>query len=251
MRRNRRTACRTLTALGIGLALSAQAMAAEKIHLVTEVYPPFAYVENGVLKGVSTDILKAVMADAGLDYDMSVLPWARAYGLASTEKNNCVFSTVHTSERDAKFQWVEPLFLGQAYLVRKIGAPVAPATLEEARPFRIGTQLGDYTVDILKARGFTRVDLAPEIDLTVKKLLAGRIDMMPMAASMIAEERRKGVPIEPVVMLVTNINALACNPDTPADIVERMRKSLRKINGDGTRDTIFARYDFHEGPVQP
>lgn len=247
----RGTAFRTGIALGIGLALWATTATAETIHLVTESYPPFAYEQNGVIEGVSTDILKAVMADAGLDYDISVRPWARAYALASTEKDHCVFSTVHTTERDAKFAWVEPLFLGEAYLVRKIGTPVTPATLEEARPFRIGSQLGDYTVDILKARGFTRVDLAPEIDLTVKKLLAGRIDMMPMAASMITEERRKGVPIEPVVMLVANINALACNPDTPHEAVERMRHSLRKINTDGTRDAIFAHYDFHEGPIQP
>lgn len=249
----KRATCRTLFALSFCAVLSATASArsAETLHLVTEAYPPFAYEEGGATKGVVTDLLKAVMADAKIDYDIRILPWARAYTLASTEKNYCAFSTVHTTERDAHFQWVEPLFLGEAYLVRKAGTPVNPATLMEARPFRVGTQLGDYTIGILQSQGFTRIDLAAEIELTLKKLLGGRIDMMPMEKSMIKDLQKKQIPIEPVVKLVTNVESLACNPNTSPVLIKRMAESLKVISTNGTRDAIFAKYDFKDGAMMP
>ncbi|MCD2176361.1 substrate-binding periplasmic protein [Rhizobium sp. C1] len=219
----------------------------ESLHLLTEDYPPYNYEEDGVLKGIAVDLVKAVMADAGLQYEMTLQPWARAYSLALNTPGSCVFSTVHTKERADLFEWVEPLFTTEAYLVRKSGSGIRPANLEEAKRYLIGTQLGDYTENLLKQNGFTRIDLTSEIDLSVKKLLAGRIDLMPMAASMLADLQRQGLPVEAAVILNTSLDALACNRQTDADALRRMRSSLKKLIADGTRSGIFQRYNFVEG----
>ncbi len=223
----------------------------ETLELLTESYPPYSYQEDGVLKGIAVDLVKAVMADAGIDYDMKIRPWARAYGLALNTPGHCVFSTVHTPERDVLFEWVEPLFSTEQYLVRKTGSNVNPANLDDAKHYLVGTQLGDYTEGLLKQAGFNRVDLTSEIDLTVKKLLAGRIDLMPMAASMVRDLQKKAVAVEPAVILTRSVDSLACNRDTPPETLERMRNSLKQLTEDGTRAGIFQRYKFVEGGLLP
>ncbi|HWU62576.1 MAG TPA: transporter substrate-binding domain-containing protein [Ensifer sp.] len=232
-------------------SLSEQAGAAEQLQLLTESYPPYSYQENGVLKGIAVDLVKAVMADANVPYEMKIQPWARAYGLALNSQNHCVFSTVHTQERSALFEWVEPLFTTELYLVRKKGSGVNPASVEDARRFLVGTQLGDYTEGTLKRDGFQRVDLSPEIELSIKKLMAGRIDLMPMAASMIADLQKQAIPIEPALVFTSSMDALACNRNTSPDTLERIRASLRKLTADGTRAGIFQRYKFIEGGLLP
>lgn len=220
---------------------------AEPLQLLTEAYPPYNYQENGVLKGIAVDLVKAVMADANVEYDMKIQPWARAYGLALNTAGHCVFSTVHTAERDALFEWVEPLFSSELYLVRKSGSNANPASIDDAKRFLIGTQLGDYTEGLLKRGGFTRVDLASEIDLSLKKLLAGRIDLMPMAASMVTDLQKQGIAVEPAVVFSKSVDGLACNKKTDPDVLRRIRASLKKLIDDGTRAGIFQRYTFVEG----
>jgi polar amino acid transport system substrate-binding protein len=220
---------------------------AAPLQLLTESYPPYNYQEDGVLKGIAVDLVKAVMADAGIDYEMKIQPWARAYGLALTTVGNCVFSTVHTPERAELFEWVEPLFSTELYLVRKTGSNVNPANLDDAKRYLVGTQLGDYTEGLLKNGGFTRVDLTSEIDLSLKKLIAGRIDLMPMAASMVTSLQKQAVPVEPAVIFTRSVDALACNRKTPPETLQRMRASLKKLIDDGTRAGIFQRYKFVEG----
>lgn len=220
---------------------------AETLQLLTESYPPYSYQENGVLKGISVDLVKAVMADAGIAYEMKIQPWARAYGLALNSPEHCVFSTVHTPERANLFEWVEPLFTTELYLVRKTGSNINPTSLEDAKHYLVGTQLGDYTEGLLKQGGFTRVDLTSEIDLSLKKLVAGRIDLMPMAAAMVADLQKQAVPVEPAVVFTRSVDSIACNKNTAPETLTRMRASLKKLTDDGTRAGIFQRYKFIEG----
>lgn len=250
---------RTLRSLFVGLALSANLLCfgamsqthGAELHLVTESYPPYNYEEGGVLKGVAVDLVRAVMRDADISYTLSMQPWARAYALALNKSDYCVFSTVHNKERDHLFEWVEPLFTTQTYLVKKQGSPVNPKTLEEAKAYLVGTQLGDHTVEILKEEGFPRVDLTSTIELSLNKLLAGRVDLIPIANQMIIELRLKGVPIAPTVLLSSSVDSLACNRHTDPAVVERMRSSLKKLVTDGTRDRIYSVYGFSDAPITP
>ncbi|MCO6185462.1 ABC transporter substrate-binding protein [Rhizobium sp. L1K21] len=219
-------------------------LAAEKIHLVTEQYAPFNYSENGVLKGLTVELVEAVMNDAGLEYDMHIMPWARAIALAENKADHCVFATVHTSERDKRFKWVEPLVTARNYLTKWTGSDVHAETIEEATQYLVGSQLGDYTVDVLKSKGFERLDITSEIDLTLNKLIKGRIDLMPMADAMLKEKQAAGIPIEPMLVLTKVINSVACNKDMSDDVIAKMQASLDRITANGTKAAIFDKYGF-------
>src|SRR3546814_19057956 len=100
------------------------------------------------------------MRRSGLAYDMELLPWSRAIGLARERPMTCVFTTAHTVDRNAQFKWVEPLLVERTLLIRAAGSGVDPADLAAATAYRPGTQTGDYTVELLQNAGFHEIDLS-------------------------------------------------------------------------------------------
>ena len=96
-------------ALAVDAPASAPPPPASSLTLLAEDSYPNNYLEGGVLKGMSVDLLKDAFRRAGETYTMSVLPWARAYESALRDPGTCVFSTAHTPAREASFAWVGPL----------------------------------------------------------------------------------------------------------------------------------------------
>lgn len=224
------------------VTLLATSAAAEPLKLVTEDYPPYAFRENGVLKGTSVEQLELVMKATGQDHTMEIMPWARALTLAETQPMYCVFTTTHNDERDAKFKWVEPLLSGRTLLVRRTGSDVNPADLQAASGYLVGATRDDFTADLLKAKGFAKLDLVTDFNLSLKKLLAGRIDMMPIAEDYYAKLRRDGIAIERVLVLSEQIFSLACNKSVPDAEITGMQAALDRLVADGTQAALFKKY---------
>lgn len=224
------------------LALFATSAFADPLKLVTEEYPPYSYRHGAILKGSSIDQIDLLMKDAGLTYKIEIMPWARALALAENEPDHCVFTTTHNAARNPHFKWVEPLLAGRTLLIRRTGASVNPQSLDEARQFLVGATRDDFAADILKAKKFERVDLAADFNLTLKKLMLGRIDLMPIAEDYYVKLRRDGTAIEKVLVLSEQIYSLACNKAVPDGQIAKMQMSLDKLIADGTQAALFRKY---------
>ncbi|WP_340115471.1 transporter substrate-binding domain-containing protein [Pelagibius sp. 7325] len=234
------------TAAGLLLATplfaARPAGAEEALHLTTEEYAPFNYEEGGTIVGLGAEQVREIMRRSGIAYDMELLPWSRAIGLAREKPRTCVFTTAHTVDRDAHFKWVEPLLVERTLLVRAANSAVTATTVEEASTYRTGTQTGDYTVELLRDAGFTKIDLARDLELTLKKLLSGRVDLMAVSESYLHRLQSDGVSVEEVAVLFEQVFSMACSPDTPDHTVRRMQQALSDMIADGTQSTILARY---------
>ena len=215
---------------------------AAPLTLTTESYPPFNFRENGEYKGSSIEQIQILMKAAGIDYTMEMMPWARAIALAEKDANTCVFTTVHNQERDPSFKWVEPLLTSRTVLIRKTGSGIDPKSLADARMFNVGTQRDDFTQTILQENGFARIDLATDLELTMKKLLSGRIDLMPISEKYYDKLKREGVPIESTLVLAQDVYSIACNPGVPDETVKKMQTGLDELIADGTQAKLFEKY---------
>ncbi|EJL57270.1 periplasmic component of amino acid ABC-type transporter/signal transduction system [Rhizobium sp. CF122] len=224
----------------LSISASTQATAAGVI-LATEEYPPFSYRDGKTIKGASVEQVEKVMKDAGIDYKIAMMPWARAYNLAQTTPMSCVFTTAHSAKRDPMFKWVEPLLVDRNILITRSGSGVTAKNLEEARQYTIGTQREDYTEVTLKENGFTKLDVATDFNATLRKLLNGRIDMMPISEIYFTKLKTEQ-PLEKVTVLSTQPMGVACEKNFPNDLLAKMQEALDKLIADGTQKTIFTRY---------
>jgi len=233
---------RSLAALACAAAMAVPAAAAD-INLTTEDYKPYNFMEGGEIVGLGADQVFEIMKRAGIAYEVEMAQWSRAIGLAESRANYCVFTTAHTEERDAKFRWVEPINSATTILIKKAGSDVNPANLEDAKAFSVGTQSQDYTESILQTQGFGKIDAAPNMETTVKKLMAGRVDMMATSVAYFESLKADGMDVEEVLVLAQSTDGIACHVDTDPALLEKMQAALDSMIEDGTQAKILAKYE--------
>jgi polar amino acid transport system substrate-binding protein len=231
-----RLAAATLFSLGAGLAQ------AQEITLTTEDYKPYNYMENEQIIGSGADQVFEIMKRSGIAYNAEMMQWSRAIGLGENQANTCVFTASHTDERNDKFKWVEPLFSDRTLLIRKIGSDVAPADLAAATSLSVGTQAKDYTEDLLKAAGFTNIDAANNFEQTLKKLEAGRVDLMAVSEPYFKQLVAGGAQVEEALELSSSTLSLACSKSTDDALIAKMQAALDSMIADGTQAEILAKY---------
>jgi polar amino acid transport system substrate-binding protein len=217
---------------------------AAPVNLLTEEYPPFSYREGKAMKGASIEQIDRMMTAAGIDYTVEMMPWARAYSLAQTTPMTCVFTTAHNAKRDPMFKWVEPLLVDNNVLIAKTGSGISAMDLEEAKKYTIGTQREDYTETVLKEKGFTKLDVTTDFSATLRKLLNGRVDMMPIS-EIYFDRLKTEQPLQKVAVLSSQLMGIACEKGFPGDLLAQMQAALDRLIADGTQKAIFMKYGLH------
>ncbi|UDF28629.1 UNVERIFIED_ORG: transporter substrate-binding domain-containing protein [Roseateles sp. XES5] len=221
---------------------------AETLHFVTEEYAPFNFTKDGKITGIGVEQIETIAKAAGIDYTMEIMPWARAFAMAQSQPKTCVFTTGYNRERAAQFVWVTPLLKDEMVLLKRKDGGKGPATMKEALTMKVGSQRGDFAVEALEDLGFTDIDLASDIDLSVRKLLSGRVDLMPTSIKTYESLVQQGQPVEKAMLMSGQIYGLACNTNTPAEAVARLQAELDTLILNGGQDRIFAAYGLPPNP---
>lgn len=231
--------------LSLILSLAAAPVAAaDVVHFTTEDYPPYNYRVGGEIRGAGYDQVLLMMKEINVPYTIEMMPWARAIALAESEPLHCVFTTAHIPERDKLFKWVEPIAVGRNFMVSHKNSEIKVGTIEEAKAYIVGTQRNDYTQTLLENEGFTKIDLATDLKLTLKKLVTKRIDLMPISEQHYIELQEKGEELEAQFVFSEQKFAIACNADFPQELLARMQGALDKLIADGTQAEIFETYNL-------
>lgn len=232
---------KTLALCAMALSTATVAQAAD-VKFFTEDYAPYNYVENGELTGHGVDIINEALTRSGVSADMEVTKWSRAITLAEQDANTCVFTTARTPEREDRFNWAGPMYSEAIYLIQKPGANGDVASVEQALTKKVGTQTGDFAVALLDRLGASDIDLAPDAEMTLKKLGAGRVDYMVALESAAAVAIEDG-SFEIAMEISRNEFFLACSKTTDESVIARMDDAIDSILADGTQEALLAKYD--------
>ncbi|WP_407334327.1 substrate-binding periplasmic protein [Enterovibrio sp. 27052020O] len=130
----------------------------QPLRVVSEILPPFQMINvNGEFKGKAVDMVNAILNEAGHDdIEIEVMPWARAYKKAQREPNVAIFSLAYSQKRAELFNWIGPLYgLERSSLIGlKSRAELDVPTLEEAKKFRVCSELETHSYQYLKSLGY-------------------------------------------------------------------------------------------------
>lgn len=223
------------------LVLLAGPAAAGSLRIVGENLPPSSMMDGDVVVGRETGKVRELLARAGVGYQITLLPWKRAYAQALGEPDTCIYAATRTPEREKLFRWIGPLNEGQWILYGLASRRLVAQSLEDVRGMTIGTLLGDARDDYLRQRGF---DVSPVTQewLNPQKLLMGRIDLWAVG---VASGTRPfaGKPWEYQVVPVLTFNRvqtyLACNLGVPESQAQAMQRAVTAMRRDGS----MARHD--------
>jgi polar amino acid transport system substrate-binding protein len=228
-----------------GLAcLAAGWAAAAPLLITTEHAPPASMKTRDGIIGRETDKVREMMARTNTEYKIDLLPWKRAYTMALTQSDTCVYSTSRTPERDRLFKWVGPTDEAEWVFWGRADHEFPLKTLEDARKLRIGTYNGDARDEYLRSRGF-KVDPATNDLVNPQKLLMNRIDLWAVGIRNGTQLTQYDWSGKIVPLLVFNRVKvyLACNPSVPDELIARLNAALDEMRRDGTVSRLARQYE--------
>jgi polar amino acid transport system substrate-binding protein len=213
---------------------------ADTLETVTE-DSSYAFVRDGKVSGVSSQIVEAMLKQAGLtDYHMAIYPWARAYDRALREPNVVIYPIMRRPEREGLFNWIGQIdLITPVFYKLREHSEVQVKVLDDAQNYRVGVLRDDYREKYLQDQGFTRLVVAPSNLENFNRLLNGQVSLVAMPE----RDARKlcsdaGIPfttLEQVYALndLTNSIYVAMSKGTPDDIVERARAAFEQLKASG------------------
>lgn len=209
---------------------------AETLQVVTNDYPPYQIIKGDKVSGFTTEIVKHVIAGAGLTGEIKSYPWARAYKMAIKEPNTLIYSLVRNKEREHSFKWIGTVAPYDVYFWKlKKRKDIHIKNIEDAKKYVCGAMLNGSKANHLIKNGFVEgknLDLGDSDLDNFRKLYAGRVDIILFDSLSFRytalQEKKDIVDAERIIKVdgISNELYLAASHSTPDSVVAKLRASL-------------------------
>ena len=229
--------------------LFASPLGAESLRIVTEDFPPYNFQVEGEAKGLSSEVVLAVLKQIGSQAKIEFFPWSRAYEMAQTEKNMLIFSIARIPEREALFHWVGSIAPYKTSLYKlKTNKTIQVNSIDEAKKYQIGVSLEDVVLTYLRSQNFPSLSTVSTDVLNIRLLANNRIDLVAYdEASFIHTLSSEGLDaalFERIFRLedISDQLYMAFSLGSDAELISAFEAGLEAIKANGVYDQIQARY---------
>lgn len=224
---------------------------AEPYKVVTEEWPPYNYEENNQLAGMTTEIVRAIMALTGDDFDMVLVPSMRASRALENRPRTIMYSMFRTPERETQYKWVGPIVEGAIYPYQLASAPRQVYSLEQLlRAPRITTRHAGLVPDLLESLGLSNIDRsATRSQQLYRMLLAGRTDIIVGDTDAGVAYHSRVLDIAPGMLRRIPIEIyreslhIAFTLDCDDELVASWAQALNQLRESGELERIQSRYE--------
>lgn len=231
-----------------GLLCAAPARSAD-LTAYTEEWAPYNYSEGDAIKGISTDILRAMCESARLQCDIKMVPWARAYRTAASKANTLVFTTARKPAREHEFLWIGPILPRTTWVYARQGQEKEIHGFADLASRRVGVVRDEASLQDLVAAGVPESALVLQASNTdvLRMLLGSSVDaMVDTEVGMQWNLRRAAVAPNAVsrLMKLSEEGAyyFALNKESDPALAEKLDAALDKLRHDGKVDAIVRKY---------
>lgn len=224
----------------------------QTLRVVTEDYPPYNYMVNGKLSGLSTEIVEAVMQKADFHGKPKMYPWARAYAIALNKKNVLIYSIVKNKKRENLFKWVGPIISSDMIYLYKLKKrkDIQINFIEEAKKYMIGVERDDAFCLSLVEKGFIsnkNLYISSNFEQSVKLLCLGRVDLIGgLELNVVYKIQKMGLNLNDFIKAYSLPEKrnyyMAFNKMTSDNIVSLFQQKLDVLKQDVAYQKIIMKY---------
>ena len=244
------------------LLLFCLASNASELTLLTENFPPYNFSSRDNVVGINAELLSTACDIAQVNCTFDLLPWQRAFKLASTEPNSGIFSTARTPDREDGFIWIGPLVSSNGCFYRlKSREDIVVTNAESLKDYTVGIARGDTYETLLKKMGFIEgenfLTFANKHDDS-KMFRLGRMDLMIGSSLTLASQLHEaGLNIKDVVPVFAfddvslGGNFLALNKESNPATAVSLQNALNLLKQNGVVGTIVSQYAGKRGAPDP
>lgn len=227
---------------------------AEEIKVVTEYLTPYQIKNpDNSLGGFSTDIIQAIFKEAKKEPKFIVLPWARAYEVAKSEKNVLIFSIARTKEREKLFQWLGSLANERLYFWGlKTQFQTSISDEEQLKQYKIAIARYSNVDDYLINNNFKQIYKLSKEEQNIQMLFKGRADLI-VSSEMTLKHKSKNLDFDFNKMIkvkeFTDLNnnlSLAINLNSDADLVHEFQLAYEAVKSRGVIESIYNKWGISQ-----
>ena len=232
--------------LFISFQVNAQEL--DDIRYMTEQFPPYNFEEDGELKGITVDILREIFEKENINAEIELLPWAQGYSRLKEKENTALFGTTRTKEREDMFRWVGQVANQTIGIIAKKDSDISLKSLENIKNYDIGTVREDAAEQLLLDEGISEreLDRSSDIKSNIRKLDAGRIDLVSYTYEVFLQEANKlgynPGNFELVYIMDEYELYYAFNKNTSDETIKKMQSILDELKVKGIVEDITNDY---------
>ncbi len=224
------------------------------LYFMTEVLPPYNYMEDGKLTGFGVEIVHLIWQEMNIEpKKIEVLPWVQALNYIETKPNAALFTTVWTKERAAKFKFVFPFtMVGQIVLLaRKDGnIKLTELTDIQKREYMVGALVDDISEKKLLKNNVPveNIEYGRDFVLLFKMLETNRIDLISIGTNPLNSTLIKaGLSMddyEIVHEFEPTKDGIMFNSKVPDSIIASYQQALDKVRQTKEYLELLKKYDI-------
>ena len=213
------------------------------------VFKPFEYTDaQGNFVGIDVDILAAVAADQGFDYELQSLGWDAAIAACQAGQADGMIAGASITDERKESGWIFSDGYYDANQVMAVKADSDIKGFEDLKGKQVavktGTMSADYANSIKDKYGFTvtTVEDSPTLYTAVTGgQVAACIDDAPIMASTIKDENIPMKILENTGNEPASYGFAIFNADNQ-ELIDMFNKGLANIKANGEYDKIIAKY---------
>lgn len=230
------------------------AVRAEQYQIVTEEWAPYNYRENNQITGMTTEVVRAIMALTGDDFEIQLQPSMRATRALQTRARTIMYSMFRTAEREPLYKWVGPIMEESIHPYQLANAPPVNTLEQLLRVRRITTRHAGLVPETLQSQGFDNLDRSATENLQLyRMLLAGRTEIIVgdtdagVAYYSLQLDIAPGTLRQIPVVLYRSSLYIAFSLDCEDERVDAWAHALEQLRHSGELERIQRRYEHLGG----
>ncbi|MCQ4258608.1 substrate-binding periplasmic protein [Stutzerimonas stutzeri] len=241
----------TLIAALLCLLLFGTFARADQYRVVTEEWAPYNYLENNQLTGMATEIVRAIMALTGDDFEMVMLPSMRSAHALQNRPKTIMYSLFLTAGREPLYKWVGPIVEVSIHPYQLANTPRPVNSLAHLQSVpKITTRHAGLVPDLLESMGFNNLDKsAARSPQLYRMLLAGRAEIVvgDTDAGVAHYTRLMGMPPDTLRRVPVEIYRaslyIAFSEDSDDEVVAAWAGALEQLRRLGELERIQGQYE--------
>lgn len=242
-----------LRCLGLlALALPVGGQAAD-FKAYTEDWAPYNFEQDGQVKGIATDLLRAACTQAKLECEIELVPWARAYQTAQIRPNSLVYTTARKPARESEFLWVGPIAPRTTWVYGRSGLEKTIRSAADLSSLQVGVVRGEAAQQDLEKAGVPATALRVESsnEVVMRLLRQGVIDAMVETEIGVAWSQRNGDLAPGSVVRLFKLSDegayfYALNKGSDPVRVKRLQAAVETLTREGKLEAIKREYGAHK-----
>ena len=235
--------------LSLGSSCKKEDVTGRDLKVISVTLPPYTYLENNQLKGISADIAGQILNLMGVqNKEIVVYPtWAPAYELLTTSDNVALFTCGLTPERKSQVQWAGPIAIMATGFIGLKSSGIAINSIDDAKKLKaVGVMTGWSPTETLETLQFGNLVYFTTMPEAIKALYAGTINSIYNLANTVrmtaSLENLNPSELTEQYTYSCIQGFIAFSPGVSPKLVDAWQVKINDLKKQGTLQQIYDKY---------